>query len=406
MDTFNVDPDTTKTILPIRQTAKWQPGIESHIASSLGRAMAEEALDHAYIKIFSDGSGIEGMIGAAAVLYRLTNGNQITKRVLRYCLGPETKHTVYKGKVVGEILAQHLLLNEPRGFGRHASMYIDNQASIMATQLIHPAPGHHLLDILHDKVARMKKKHRNIKIMAHWIPSHKEVEGNEEADRQAKKAAKGDADSPLHRLPAELRATLPDSKSAIQQVMTKTLKAEAATTLQSSPQWRKLHHVDPSMPSNRFRKLVDHLPRKHATLLMQLCTGHAPLNKHLFTISSADTPVCPACQDAHETTHHFLLACPAYECHCSDLFYKLNRGSRSLTTLLSHPKAIRLLFKYIAKTGRFKTSMGDMAIPDFLAPTTAGRDGTDLGADRGRFWIRDLLNRPYNGPRPDRAQSS
>ena len=50
--------------------------------------------------------------------------------------------------------------------------------------------------------------------------------------------------------------------------------------------------------------------------------------------------------------------------------------------------------------------MGDMAIPDFLAPTTAGQDGTDLGADRGRFWIRDLLNRPYNRPHPDRAQMS
>ena len=67
---------------------------------------------------------------------------------------------------------------------------------------------------------------------------------------------------------------------------------------------------------------------------------------------------------------------------------------------------IRLLFKYIAKTGRFKSSMGDMAIPDYLALTTACHDGTDLGADRGRFWIRDLLNRPYNGPLPDRAQTS
>ena len=182
MDAFSVDPDTTKTILPIRQTAKWQPGIETHIASSLGRAMAEEALDPAFIKIFSDGSGIECMIGAATVFYCLTNGNQITKQVLRYCLGPETKHTVYEGEAVGEILAQHLLLNETRGFGWHASMYIDNQASIMATQLIYPAPSHHL-DILHNKVALTKKKHHNIRIMAHWIPSHKKVEGNEEADR-------------------------------------------------------------------------------------------------------------------------------------------------------------------------------------------------------------------------------
>jgi hypothetical protein len=272
--------------------------------------MAEEALDPTYIRIFSDSSGIEGMIGAAAVLYHLTNGNQITKHTLRYCLGPETKHTKYEGEVIGEILAQHLLLNETCGFGRHASMYIDNQASIMATQSISPAPGHHLLDILHDKVACTRKKHRNIRITAHWIPSHKEVEGNEEADRQAKRAVKGDADSPLHRLPNKMHTPLPNSKSAIQQVMIKTLKAEAATTLQKSPQWRKLHRVDPTMPSNRYRKLVDHLPRKHAMLLIQLRTGHALLNKPLFSSPVLPTSATVATYstnsiEAHDPSPHF-----------------------------------------------------------------------------------------------------
>jgi ribonuclease HI len=402
INTFNIDPDTTETILPVRQTPKWQPSIKSHIAPSLGRAMADEVLDPALIRIYSDGSGIEGMIGAAAVLYRHTNGNQTVKHVLRYCLGPETKHTVYEGEVVGEILAQHLLHSEIRGFGRHVSMYIDNQASIMATQSIKPTPGHYLLDILHDKASRSKKKHRNIQITARWIPSHKDVKGNEEADRQAKRAAKGDANSSRHRLPIELHSALPHSKSAIQQAMIKILKAEAATTLQKSTQWRKLRHVDPTMPSNRFRKLVDHLPRKHATLLMQLRTGHAPLNKTLFTIKCADSPICPACEDAHETVHHFLLSCPVYEQHRRELFYKLNQP-RSLRVLLSHPKAIKLLFKYIAKTGRFKSTLGDVAIPDYHTPAGTGRDGTDLGADRSRFWIRDLLNRPYNGPQPGRV---
>jgi hypothetical protein len=403
MDTFNIDPDTTETILPVRKSPKWQPRIKTHIAHSLGRAMADEALNPALIQIYSDGSGIDGMIGAAAVLYRHTDSNQTTKKVLRYCLGSETKHTVYEGEVVGEVLGQHLLHNELRGFGRRVSMYIDNQASILATQSIKPTPGHYLLDILHDKASRTKKKHHNIEITARWIPSHKDVEGNEEADRQAKRAAKHDANSPAHRLPIELRSPLPHSKSAIRQTMLKELKAKATDILQKSPQWRKLRHIDPSMPSNRFRKLVDHLPRKHANLLMQLRTDHAPLNKLLFTIKRADSPVCPACEDAHKTTHHFLLSCPAYEGHCRDLFYKLNRESRSLHTLLSHPKAIKLLFKYIAKTGRFKSTLGDMQIPDYHAPTGAGRDGTELGADRSRFWIRDLLNRPYNGPRLNRT---
>jgi hypothetical protein len=139
--------------------------------------MADEVLNPTLIRIYSDGSGIEGMIGATAVLYQHTNGNQTVKHVLHYCLGSETKHTVYEGEVVGEILAQQLLHSEIRGFGRHVSMYIDNQASIMATQSIKPMSGHYLLDILHDKASRSKKKHRNIQITARWIPSHKDVEG-------------------------------------------------------------------------------------------------------------------------------------------------------------------------------------------------------------------------------------
>ena len=106
--------------------------------------------------------------------------------------------------------------------------------------------------------------------------------------------------------------------------MTKTLKSNAAQHLQKSPQWRKLRHVDPSMLSKRYRMIADSLPRKNASLLIQLRTGHAPLNQHLFNTKCADTPICPACQDAHETVHHYLLSCPVYERHRQHLLYMLN----------------------------------------------------------------------------------
>jgi hypothetical protein len=45
-----------------------------------------------------------------------------------------------------------------------------------------------------------------------------------------------------------------------------------------------------------------------------------------------------------------------------------------------------------------------MAIPGCLTPSGTGRDGTDLGVDRSRFWIHDPLNRLYNRLRPDTEQ--
>jgi hypothetical protein len=191
-----------------------------------------------------------------------------------------------------------------------------------------------------------------------------EIEGNEEADRQAKKAAEGNTDSPTHRLPKVLRKGLPNSKSAIKQDLNKHLKIEATTTLHKSPQWAKLAGIDPSMPSARYRETVEWLPRKHTSLLIQLRTGHAPLNKHLYTIKCADSPVCSACEDAFETVHHFLIACPAHEPYRRALAHKLGRESRELTTLLSHPKALKPLFHYITRTRRFKETHGDLEIPD------------------------------------------
>jgi hypothetical protein len=91
--------------------------------------MEEETGDYTFVKIYSDGSGIKGSIGSAAALYHRKNGIE-TKHILCYYLGPKTKHTVYGGKVAGVIMAQELL---HKGFGRHVSMYVDNQASILAT---------------------------------------------------------------------------------------------------------------------------------------------------------------------------------------------------------------------------------------------------------------------------------
>ena len=162
MDTFNVHLYNTETIKPVCQTTKWQPNIKTRIAPTKDIAIREEE-DSASIKIFSDGSGIEENIGAAAVLYCFQDG-RTTKWVLRYCLGPETRHMVYEGEVVGGIMAQELLHKEVHGFGRHVSMYIDNQASIKSTQSIKPAPGHYLVDILHNKVSRSKKEFRNLNI--------------------------------------------------------------------------------------------------------------------------------------------------------------------------------------------------------------------------------------------------
>jgi hypothetical protein len=65
----------------------------------------EEDADTLQIRIYSDGSGFEGNMGAGVVLYR----NGAHKGKARYRLGEISKHTVYEDELVGLCLGAELL---------------------------------------------------------------------------------------------------------------------------------------------------------------------------------------------------------------------------------------------------------------------------------------------------------
>ena len=58
--------------------------------------------------MYSDGSGIDGQVGEAAVLFRRNR----EPKVLRFHLGTATDHTVYEAELIGLMLALHLLRDE------------------------------------------------------------------------------------------------------------------------------------------------------------------------------------------------------------------------------------------------------------------------------------------------------
>lgn len=68
-----------------------------------------------------------------------------------------------------------------------ATLCVDNQATIRATQVTKPHPGHYLTDIFHRDLKALKKKHNSIWVVVRWTPGHKGIEGNEQANEQAKK---------------------------------------------------------------------------------------------------------------------------------------------------------------------------------------------------------------------------
>jgi len=128
------------------------------------------------------------------------------------------------------------------------------------------------------------------------------------------------------------------------------------------------HQFDLTMKSKRYARLVASLPDRNARILLtQLRTGHAPLQQHLFRIHRARTDQCPACLDYPESVHHYLLECAAYRTPRETLRREVGRSARSVRTLLSDPRAIKPLLRYIRATGRF-SSFGHLEMHEHDAP--------------------------------------
>ncbi|GLB41456.1 putative encoded by [Lyophyllum shimeji] len=307
-----VDPASVEVIAPTRCRPNYVPSFSTHILDNKIAALAEANRAHrrAPVSVYCDGSGFEGGISASAVLY--VCGTE--EASLQYFLGPMSRHTVYEAEIVGLTLGLHLLTTFSRRLRSLTVIGSDSQAVIKALCNQRPHPAHYLLDHVYDAAEKLHVKQdriaratarraainsgsewtdrtrRVIDLQVHWTPGHVDFAPNERADEIAKEAARG-ASSPPNLLPPYLqRKPLPASIPALRQEHLTALRKTWRQRWERSPRFARINAIDPSLPSKKFLKLVEHLDRRRSALIAQLRTGHIPLNQHLFRIRRAESP--------------------------------------------------------------------------------------------------------------------
>jgi ribonuclease HI len=198
-----------ETITPFPLLIRSKVRFTTTKAASRKESIRAEATDEADFKIFTDGSGIDNEIGAAAVLYR--KGRMMSARRIKAYLGHSSEHNTYEAEAVGIILATWLIRQHPKTAGKKVTIYTDNQAVLSAITDVKKSSGQYLIQAIYNSINSLE-----CDVRVAWISGHSDVRGNEAIDKLAKEAANGQASS-RDALPPMLRRSLPTSLSALKQ---------------------------------------------------------------------------------------------------------------------------------------------------------------------------------------------
>ena len=390
--TTGLQPGLYETILPARRRRNYRVLGEVHIDDDREVAV-ENANRLTGLVVYTDGSGEDKKIGAAAVM--MDDGRELSS--LRYHLGPETEHTVYEAEAIAVILALHMLTKLKKKLKR-VTIGTDNQAVLTGIGNQRSKPGHYLMDKIHDaledfQVTQARNRNEQVKgykkgtgktrlddgslgwkewrlkvkckVKFVWTPGHENIDGNERADAAAKTASSGLSSEPRD-LPTFLRrGPLPVSISATRQRLKKAIKTRWQTEWKTSKRHANSNKIDTSLPSDNFLHIIGQLRRNQASLLIQLRTGHVPLNTVLHRMKKISTSECPHCKNGtRETVVHFLLICPHYVGARRLLQSKLRRDASSIPFLLGTRKGIPHLLRYVSNSNRLKTTFGEVRPAD------------------------------------------
>ena len=144
------------TVPPVSINRSMEAAVTNHNINEVARPSA--------CRIYTNGSGINGLVGSAAVSL---NPSTVRKAFM----GTATESSVPIAELAGLILAFQIA-EEPLFRGRDLEIYTDNQGALQAVSNPRQASGQYLVQRIIDAIANWKHSWPNCTLHLYWIPAH------------------------------------------------------------------------------------------------------------------------------------------------------------------------------------------------------------------------------------------
>ena len=339
---FSLLTEEIETIEPFIRPPWWTPKVETRIcltkseAKKLHKSLAAWSDEKA---LYTDGSGIEGKIGAAAY-------NTETNQSYIEHLGKQADYNVFAAELAAMCMAA-AIVQDNKDYQKW-NIYTDSQAAVQAVNKPLRQSGQSIIKEFLDTIDTTMAENPEHKLALTWIPGHSEIEGNEKADAEAKKAALDPTEkrSSHHKPLRSARAQCIKAAAKAQ-----WLKGWRNNTKTSHALQRIMQRPGVKAGTKLYGTIQN---RSSVAVITQLRTGHCGLNHYLHRFNLEDTPYCK-CGHGRETVEHYLLECQLYAEERKELRKKVGAGRMRLEKLLGYPKLVKHTVAFIATTKRLQT---------------------------------------------------